>query len=139
MLKTLRDSNRRVVGIVINNKKFSLPRDVCLALGIEEDQVICKAKEANEKLKTLKLELSNTYFQGFSRNLQIEVQFESDNSINFQTGKIEFIGDWANLTPESRKFGIELINGFILALNSAISDHTYTAKLKIEKLSKKSA
>jgi len=139
MLKTLRDTNNRVVGIVINNKKYSLPKEVCLALGNEESLAIKKAKEASAGINEIKSSLAKEYFQGFSRNMNIEVQFDSDNQINFMTGKIDFVGSFSNLNEEQRRFALEVIEAFIFSLNNAIEAHMSQAKSSLKSLSRKSA
>lgn len=136
MLKTLRDSNKRVVGVEINHRKFSLPKEIGHALGLEEDLCIKKAREASAKIADIKKHLSETTFFGEARCIRTSVQFHANSQINTLTGKIEFLNDLKTLDATQKQLCLEVVNMLLIAINQAIDEHTKMAKAELDRVAK---
>ena len=117
MIKTIRNSNtNRVVGIQVNGKRYSLGKDICHALGLEEELICRKSKELRNETLKIKDEIEKKVFLGEALSLKVKIKFNSNNTINGSESIVDFIED---ILDEDREFALRILEDFVDALNEA--------------------
>lgn len=129
MIKTIRNSNtNRVVGILVNGKRYSLGKDICHALGLEEELMCRKSKELRDETLRIKDEIEEREFLGEALSLKVKIRFNSNNTINGSESIVDFTND---IPKEDRDFALGILEDFVDALNEAQERRT---KLLAERL-----
>ena len=117
MIRTIKNSNtNRIIGILVNGKRYSLGKDVCHALSIEENLIAKKDKALKERALKIKSELEEQDFFGECINIKLKVRFNSDNTINSSKTVVDFVED---LPEKDKQFAMEMLEDFVEALNEA--------------------
>ena len=139
MIKTIRNNSNTVVGILINGKRFSLPREVCHALSCEELNEKKRLEKVGESTEVAKRKLlTNSYF-GESGGLRIQINFNEDKTINTEMGRVEFVNEMKLLHEKERALCLRTINNLLEAINDATTSHNNDLKSIMKDVTSKMA
>ncbi len=138
MLKTLKNANGKVTGLLINNKKFSLSRDVCHALSFEERNVQMGSQIAINDIKAAKKELENKTYRGETDNLGIEIQFNEAKEIIAKNGNVDFGGKFET-DQKTRKLFMDLLEHFVKCINTCNRNHSLDVETRVKRAIRKVA
>jgi DNA-binding protein YbaB len=130
MIKTIRNSNtNRVVGILVNGKRYSLGKDLCHALNIEEELMLKQSKKLQKDTLSIKNNLEEQEFIGSGESLKVKLKFKSNNTINVGETVVEFL---ENISTEEKDYMMEILEDFVNAINEAQCKRSklLTAKFK---------
>ena len=117
MIKTVKNNKtNRIIGISINGKRFSVNRDVCLALSLEEELLKRKVKEIKTEIKSIKTSLTEKQYVGNSELFKFSLKFDQDGLIDGAKSLVNFVNDH---TQDERSQVIGLLESFIDAFNDA--------------------
>lgn len=134
MIKIIRhNKNNKVIGIEVNGIRYSLSRDVCHALHIEELKSKQQSKNLEKKLSGIKGESSSKTYCGSSNDLSLEVQFDELGRVESSKTKIEFK---RSLDQKSKDEYISLLESFILSVNRALYKRNMDMSKEVKRIQK---
>lgn len=137
MIKLLKDhKSEKVLGLVVNGKKYNLSRDICHALYIAEKSASNLALREKKRLTEASADLEHRSYIGESKNLKIMLSFDGAFKINSSMSRVEFKTE---MPPDDKKSILKHLNEFLEAFNMASQRRERDISLEIEKITKKVA
>ncbi len=130
MIRTIKNSNtNRIIGILVNGKRFSLGKDVCHALRLEEEIIAKKEKDLKEQALRIKEEIEERDFFGECISIKLKVRFNSDNTVNSSKTIVDFTEE---LPQKDKDFVMRILEDFVEALNEAQEERVKVLNSKLE-------
>lgn len=130
MIRTIKNSNtNRIIGILVNGKRFSLGKDVCHALRLEEEIIAKKEKDLKVQALKIKEEMEERDFFGECISIKLKVRFNSDNTVDSTKTVVDFTEE---LSKKDKGFVMRILENFVEALNEAQEERTKVMNSKLQ-------
>ncbi len=117
MIRLLRNpKNKKVVGVAVGNKHYSVSRELAQALSLEEEASLRKEKHLKNGIQKTKEYLEKEVIKSDAQNIGLEVLFDELNRVESEKTIVHFKSE---VSEKEKSFIMEYLEDFVLALNRA--------------------